>query len=283
MYSLLNFLLGLGYSPTERDFIILAADILSLLTVPSVLLRRRGRPLAAIGWLLAVLAVPIFGVGAWWLLGRTHLHRLRRKRRRSLSALSERAAAWRATLQADGCGGLEQVVPFAKSHKPWEEGVFQPSPGNSVSLLVDGEKAYPAMAEAIGSARQDIRVMSYIWETDVAGTRFRDLLVRKAREGLAVRILVDAVGSPQIHGEFIAPLREAGARVATFLPVRFRPWSPTFNFRNHRKLLLVDGEIAFTGGMNIGDVYESLWRDLAVEIRGPAVPQLDAVFQEDWF
>lgn len=283
MHSLLNLLLGLGFSATTRDWIILAADLLALASVPSVLLRRRGRPLAAIGWLLAVLAVPIFGVCAWWFLGRTHLYRLRRRRRKSLSALAERAAAWRATLEADGCAGLAKVIPFATSSKPWEEGVFQPTQGNTVTLLVDGEKAYPAMAAAISNARRDVRVLTYIWETDDAGTRFRDLLVTKAKQGIAVRILVDAVGSPKIRGEFIAPLLEAGAQVVTFLPVRFRPWSPTFNFRNHRKLLVIDGEVAFTGGMNIGDVYERVWRDLAVEIRGPAVPQLDAVFQEDWF
>jgi cardiolipin synthase len=125
--------------------------------------------------------------------------------------------------------------------------------------------------------------MFYIWHPDETGRTLRDLLVRKASEGLTVRILVDAVGSPGIRGSFAAPLKKAGATIVSFLPVRFRPWAPTFNFRNHRKLLVVDRTVAFTGGTNIGNEYEKRWHDLAVRIRGPAVAQLNSIFEEDWF
>jgi cardiolipin synthase len=228
--------------------------------------------------------VPVFGVGGWWVLGRTHLYRLQRRRQQSglafsggspapSDALSEREASTR----------FAGVLPFATSDHAWADGVFRPTESNSVELLVDGRQAFPAMAQAIEAAHHQIHAMFYIWRPDQTGRNLRDLLVRKASEGLTVRILVDAVGSPGIRGSFVAPLKEAGATVVSFLPARFRPWTPTFNFRNHRKLLVVDRTVAFTGGMNIGDEYEKRWHDLAVRIRGPAVAQLNSIFEEDWF
>jgi cardiolipin synthase len=175
------------------------------------------------------------------------------------------------------------VLPFATSDRAWEDGVFRPTNGNQVELLIDGPRAYPEMGQAVSGARRVVHAMFYIWHPDDAGTRLRDLLVQKAREGVKVRVLVDAVGSPKIRGAFIAPLKDAGARVVPFLPVRFRPWAPTFNFRNHRKLLVVDEEVAFTGGMNIGNEYAKQWHDLAVKLRGPVVEQLSSIFEEDWY
>lgn len=259
---------------------VLLADLLALATIPSVLLQRRGRPLAALSWVLAVVSIPILGVGAWWLLGRTHLQRLRRRRQESGLVF---------TAHSPGPSALPisthfaSVLPFATSPRAWADGVQRPTGDNAVELLVDGCQAFPAMAKAIEAARHQVHAMFYIWQTDETGRHLRDLLVRKAREGLAVRVLVDAVGSPKIHGAFVAPLKDAGAKVVSFLPVRFRPWSPTFNFRNHRKLVVVDRTIAFTGGMNVGNQYESKWHDLAVKIKGPAVAQLDSIFEEDWF
>lgn len=284
MYSLLNLLLGMAFEPKMVALIFLAADLLALATIPSVLLRRRGRPLAALSWVLAVVAVPVFGVGAWWVLGRTHLYRLRRRRQESALTFEARSLTPSDALpESKTSTRFAGVLPFATSNHAWADGVFPPTEANSVELLVDGRQAFPAMAQAIEAARRQIHVMFYIWHPDEAGRNLRDLLARKASEGLTVRILVDAVGSPGIRGAFVVPLKEAGATIVSFLPVRFRPWAPAFNFRNHRKLLVVDGTIAITGGMNIGNEYEKRWHDLAVRIRGPAVAQLNSIFEEDWF
>ncbi len=284
VYSLVNFLLGLGFGPKTASLIVLLADLLALVTIPSVLLQRRGRPLAALSWVLAIVTIPVLGVTAWWLLGRTHLQRLRRRREKSDQTFTARSPAVAEALQPSKFSSrFMAVLPFATSKHPWADGVLPPTEANSVELLVDGREAFPAMAEAIGTARRQIHAMFYIWQLDEAGRNFRDLLVRKAKEGLKVRILVDAVGSPGVRGSFVAPLKEAGAKVVTFLPVRFRPWAPTFNFRNHRKLLVVDRTVAFTGGMNIGNQYAQEWHDLGVKIQGPAVAQLNSIFEEDWF
>ncbi|MCK5798604.1 MAG: cardiolipin synthase, partial [Deltaproteobacteria bacterium] len=162
-----------------------------------------------------------------------------------------------------------------------------PTTGNLVELLVDAQRAYQSMEDAIAAATQHVHFQFYIYQPDTTGRRFRNLLIRKAKEGVEVRVLVDGVGS--FHApRFLRPLVAAGGQVATFLPVGHisRRWHP--NLRNHRKLVVVDGHIGFTGGVNIGDEYTGRkkrvgrWRDTHMRIEGPAVRHLQEIFAEDW-
>jgi cardiolipin synthase len=98
-----------------------------------------------------------------------------------------------------------------------------------------------------------------------------------------VRVLVDPWGSPRFRKQLAPELEEAGAKVGYFLPPRYVAWQPTFNFRNHRKLVVCDGREAFTGGMNVGEEYESLWHDLGMRVQGPAVRDFHEVFLDDWY
>lgn len=249
--------------------------LVALLTVPSVLLRRRGRPAAALSWLLALFALPGFGVLAWWAFGRTHLERKKRRRARK----------HRAFAQARAVPGLQRGTIFDRQMPRRAQGecVF-PSRGNRMRLLLDGPDAYAAMEEAIAGARSTIHIAMYIWQNDTTGRRIRDLLVERARAGVQVRVLVDGFGSRGFMRRLGKPLLEAGARVAVFLPSRFTPFdSPRTNFVNHRKILVVDGAVAFTGGMNVGDEYAQRWRDAMVRLEGPAVLDLQHVFLDDWY
>lgn len=288
MHSLLIILLGAGMQLTTAKLIVLAADVLALTTIPSVLLRRRGRPLAALSWSLAVLTLPLVGVLAWWMLGRTHLQRPSRRRRAASQAYCarrlahpEEPGAWCRPCEIPSV--LREVLPFATVDRRRTDGVFPPTVANHSRLLVDGCEAFTAMESAMGAAAQEIHAMFYIWKADDTGRQWRDLLIEKARQGVRVRVLVDAVGSPRLHRMLVRPLRRAGACVSTFLPARFWPWSPTFNFRNHRKLLVVDRRVAFLGGMNVGDEYAGAWHDCMVQLEGPVVRQLNEIFEEDWF
>ena len=138
------------------------------------------------------------------------------------------------------------------------------------------------------NARESIHLEYYIWQPDRTGTRLRDLLIRKAREGVSVRFLYDGFGSFWLTKRFLRPMREAGIQIATFLPGQtFRErWS--LNLRNHRKIAVVDGRVAFTGGMNIGDEYIGrssaigFWRDAHLRVIGPEVRRHQLVFAEDW-
>jgi cardiolipin synthase len=166
-------------------------------------------------------------------------------------------------------------------------GLRAPTCGNNVKLLV-ANQAYDALEEAIEGAQSHIHMLYYIFETDRTGARFRDLLVKKANEGVTVRLLVDGVGSFGTS-HFMIPLTQVGGKFAEFLPVGqlSRHWHP--NLRNHRKIAVVDGQVGFTGGVNIGDEYTGRkrrvgkWRDAHIQVTGPAVNHLQEVFAEDWY
>ncbi|SAI74336.1 phospholipase D [Bordetella ansorpii] len=174
------------------------------------------------------------------------------------------------------------------------------SSGNRVELLEDGPTAYDAMLRAIGQARRYVHMESYIFDDDEDGQRFVEALIAASRRHVEVALMVDAVGTMDTSDAMFQQLRDAGVQVAVFNPlnpVEARAgWSP--NQRNHRKVLVVDGQVGYLGGMNISGVYSSRassasasggdgkgdapWRDTHVEIRGPGVAQLEQVIREGW-
>jgi cardiolipin synthase len=165
----------------------------------------------------------------------------------------------------------------------------QPSDGNRIRLLQNGDEIYPAMLAAIARATKSINLESYIFWSGEAAARFREGLIERARRGVQVRLLLDAVGSSgsRLSRKEIRSLREAGCIVEFFHPVR--PWMlDRITHRTHRRVLVVDGWTAFTGGAGIADVWlgnaerPGRWRDTHVEVTGPVVAELQSAFQENW-
>jgi cardiolipin synthase len=161
--------------------------------------------------------------------------------------------------------------------------------GNAVRVLRNGTETFPALEEAIDRAKHHLHLEYYIFDPDEVGTRVRDLLVAKAKAGVEVRLLCDAIGSAALGPRFLAPLTKAGGEVAFFNRVTVaRLVRPLLNFRNHRKIVVADGEVGLTGGLNIADEYAGLdketgiVRDTHVLIEGPAVRALQLLFLEDW-
>jgi cardiolipin synthase len=170
------------------------------------------------------------------------------------------------------------------------------SAGNEVVLLQDGPATYESMFDAIELARDHINLEFYIVEDDEIGRRFAERLIRKSSEGIAVRLMYDSVGSLATPHDFFERLRAAGIQVLEFNPVNpletRKDWS--VNNRDHRKIVVVDGEVAFIGGINISGVYSSGsspgssgsgsagWRDTNVRLRGPAVVQIQLLFLNAW-
>jgi len=160
--------------------------------------------------------------------------------------------------------------------------------GNRVTLLVDGEEAYPAMLEAIASARYTILMDSFIFNDDAAGRLFAAALAERAGAGVQVHLTVDAIGTINVPKGFFDGLRRANVAVMEFRPVA--PWRPGWGllFRNHRKLLVVDGRVGFAGGLNIGAAWlpQSLgghgWHDIHVRIEGPAARILFRISAATW-
>ena len=205
------------------SWVSLASQLAALLSIPSVLVQRRGRPLAALSWILAMAAIPVLGCLLWWLIGRTYLERRRRRRRSARQDLEARLEAVREVTGNPPSLASGELQALTRLPAEFASSVFPASAGNRARLLVDASEAYPAMEAAIRAARHHIHLLYYIWQDDATGRRLRDLLAERAQAGIEVRALWDAVGSRSLGRGFCRPLEAAGARVARFLP----PGSPS--------------------------------------------------------
>ena len=160
-------------------------------------------------------------------------------------------------------------------------------PGNRVTALLNGDQSFPAMLEAIRSAKRSITLEAYIFWPDTVGATFVEALSERARAGVATHVLIDAVGSQKLDVELIERMRQAGVQVVEFRPLRWYHLD-RLNHRTHRKLLVVDGRVGFTGGLGIADLYlghaqdRDHWRDGQFRAEGPVVGQLQAAFLDNW-
>jgi cardiolipin synthase A/B len=160
--------------------------------------------------------------------------------------------------------------------------------GNQIELLVNGDDAYQAMLEAIQQAHSYILLQVYIVHDDAIGNQLRRTLIEKAQQGVKVFLLYDGIGSQGLPQPYRRSLKQAGVVVKVFKSSRGLRKPFQLNFRNHRKILIVDGEVGFTGGFNVGDEYLgkhpqlSPWRDTAIRLQGPIVQPLQTVFLSDW-
>ena len=170
--------------------------------------------------------------------------------------------------------------------------------GNRATLLEDGDATYPAMLNAIRAAKRTVHVEVYIFDDGQMGEAFGQALMSRAKEGVKVRVMYDAVGSAKSKPEFFETLKKAGVQVHAFRPVdpaTLLKKGPGINQRNHRKLLIVDSRVAFLGGLNISEVYagdsssrgdvpfdKRAWRDTQVQVEGPVVNDLQKSFVELW-
>jgi len=253
-----------------------AFQIWAVLTVPSVLLRRSGRPTAAVAWLLALSTVPPLAVISWWAFGRTRMERrLRSQAQRRAGFVPPPSARPSSEPRSKFDGWLPDRA--LENHASM-------STDNEVLLLRDGEQAFAHMESAILAAEHSVHLLFYSFDLDKTGLRFVELLANKARAGVAVRVLVDGFGSSRTIVALRAHLKEAGASFAVFLPSRLSPiTAPRLNFINHRKIVVVDERLAICGGMNIGDDYRRLWHDIMLQVTGSAVQGLSRILLEDWY
>ncbi len=164
----------------------------------------------------------------------------------------------------------------------------QISVGNNIDVLIDGENAFPVIIEALKNAKQTIHLEYYIIRDDHIGNQIKDILIEKAKEGVKVRLIYDDFGSKAIRGQYADELRAAGVEVYPFRKIILIAFANRLNYRNHRKIIVVDGKIGFVGGINIGDDYINLptskvyHRDMHLRVEGPIVYSLQYIFLCDW-
>ncbi len=283
--------------PSELDLRLpLAARVVSLFfwavalaLVPFVLVRRK-EPSATIAWILTLVFLPPVGAILFLLFGRDRV-RFPAKRKRELDAVVRAQVA--ASLDEAPEGVRTSEVPL---ESPLERALFRvgarltnlrATSGNRVDVLIDGNAMYESLGAAIDAAHHHVHAQYYLILNDATGLWFRDRLVAAARRGVTVRLLLDGFGCFALGAAWRHPLRKAGAHIGEFLPMRSVLLQPV-NLRNHRKIVVVDGHTAFTGGFNVGDEYRGQmrglggWRDVHIRIEGPAAAELQRVFFQDW-
>ena len=260
--------LGGLFFPLGYVLLAVLSSLHALLTKPD--------PRSALSWIAVCCLVPYGGALLYGLLG---INRVRRKRKSLRPGAPAGALRSEATATAASFAQQLRIVD-ALTRRPLEG-------GNHIVPLQNGELAFPSMLEAIAQARSSVWLATYIFQTDRVGRQFIEALSAATRRGASVRVLVDGIGEWYDWPHVVPLLRRAGVRAARFLPPRLLPPSLALNCRNHRKILVVDGEVGFIGGMNLGgrEVGGGTGRrmtDIHFRLSGPVVAQLAQTFAEDW-
>lgn len=239
-----------------------------------------------LGWILGLWLLPEISLVLFFLFGPRKFHGYVLARRRGKQALDRLTIRLTKSLEAMDC----EAPPPRGEFRALERLARLPfTSGNSLELLIDGERSFAAMFDAIRKARSYVLIQFYIVRDDALGRDLKLLLLEKRREGVEVYFLYDPVGSYQLPRAYERSLREGGVRIVSFNRVHFIKNRYRINFRNHRKIVLADGEVAFLGGLNVGEEYLGRneyfgrWRDTMVRVEGPAVLTVQHCFLEDWF
>jgi len=243
---------------------------------------------AAIGWIGVVVMVPIFGALLYAVLGINRLQRRAVNLRAGSTGRPGAAARYVADRQR-----VLKTLPEALHLSSLERLIAQLTGrpllyGNRIEPMVNGEQAYPQMLAAIDQAERSVSLSTYIFDNDRAGALFAEALERAVKRGVEVRVIVDAVGARYSFPSIVGNLQQRGIRVARLLPTLLPGRFAYTNLRNHRKLLVVDGKLGFTGGLNIREGHDARFnprhpiQDHHFRIEGPVVAQLQEVFAADW-
>ena len=264
--------------------------ILTILTTVIVVILDKRDPTKAMLWVVVLVTLPVAGLLLYLFFGQNlrRKHIFKRKKRVDNSYLNDATIPFGISYL-----GTETKVESVSAHRHIAQLLLNNSlapviGGNQVSIFHEGGPAFQQILNDLQAAKQFIHLEYYIFKADKLGQRIADLLIEKAQAGVEVRVIYDAVGSWGIPRWFIKKLQAAGVKIYPFQKVIFPYFSSRLNYRNHRKILVVDGLIAHMGGMNIADKYiqggESTgpWHDTQIRIQGPAVSALHLVFLTDW-
>jgi cardiolipin synthase len=240
-----------------------------------VLLQKR-EPIATLSWLLTLALLPYVGFIIYHLLGPTRIKRQSTKRLRAKSGLMP-------LIESNSTRNASELMKLnAKSSG------FAPSSATEITLIANGADTFDSLEKAFALAEHHIHLEYYIFERDITGTRIRDALIAQAKRGIQVRLLLDRMGSKNINNRFLAPMQQAGIEILFFHPFLFKHiWRPQINIRSHRKIVVIDGKLGFTGGINITDeenkkLRDDAYEDLHFQVSGEVVRWLQLAFIEDW-
>ncbi|MCU4177011.1 cardiolipin synthase [Carboxylicivirga sp. N1Y90] len=268
------------------------AYVFTILVVIVLIMLENRSPLKAISWILVLLLLPGLGIIFYIFFGQ-NLRKEKIIRRKGLKNhdLITSIAHSQSHKLADGSLGDNKEL--GRNKKLVQLFLNNSSSivtiGNTVKVLNNGKATFEAIIAAIKKAEKFIHLEFYIFEDDLIGNQILDVLKEKARGGVEVRLIVDDVGSWELKKPFYKNLQSYGIEIYSFLRVRFPLFTSKVNYRNHRKIVVVDGEIGFVGGLNVANRYidghpsYGIWRDMHLEVKGDAVNALQSAFLIDWY
>ena len=279
------FLRGIDMDTWLGLSLLVAFEIVGILHVLHALMHVRTSQ-GTIAWVISLVTVPFIAIPLYWLLGKTRFSGTvggRRLKDGRLAKLAETMHQRLLDLEVD----IPEDDAFERAARLL--GGLPFTRGNRLDLLIDGDETFDRIFRAIHEAEKYLCVNFFIVKNDKLGTTFQEALIARAKAGVKVYFLFDEIGSHKLPRRYLKELRDAGVECRSFGINRF--WWSRFqlNFRNHRKIVVSDGKVAFIGGLNVGDEYLGRdqrfgpWRDTHLEMRGPVVQAVQLVFLEDWF
>jgi len=265
--------------------------VINIIIAIDVLLDNRD-PSSTVAWIMVLFLIPGVGIFLYFYIGRNHRKQKTfiKKRREDYIILNHLLSE---QLNSANYGELfktsfndirGKIIPLLLNNTRSPITV-----NNKVKVLQNGEITFSEMLANINNAKEHIHMEYFVIKDSHIGRKFQQALIEKAKEGLEVRFIYDAVGSFRLKKDFLNPLRDAGVQVEIFLPVTLPFLGSRLNYRNHRKILVVDGKVGFVGGINIGDEYlgknkkMGFWRDTHLKLEGEAVYVLQGIFLADWY
>lgn len=250
----------------------------------AVVLLENKNPVRTVAWVLLLLFLPYFGLLLYLVFGRSFKRQSRLSRKMHTQLINQTQNA-RNHLEPVNDSLLESYQPLIKLLE--KTGAAPLSTNHSVDIYTDGKTLLADMLKDIEQAKQHIHAEYYILESDETGDAFKNALIKKAQEGVKVRLIYDDLGSWYLKRSAIREMKKAGIRLFSFFKIRFPYFTTKLNYRNHRKIVIIDGKVGYLGGFNIADRYTKgldwgVWRDTHIRVHGNSVINLQNIFRADW-
>ena len=258
--------------------------LLAVVTTIVVIVMDNRNPYKTLAWVLVLVFLPVVGLALYYFFGQD----TRREKLISKKGFKRLTKYPMMEFQMQESFKVSEEKQHQLIRFFQRVNLALPFEGNSMKIFQDGSSMLQALLATINSAKHHIHVEFYIFEDDAVGCLVKDALIEKAREGVEIRVLYDDVGCWKVPHRFYDEMREAGIEVRGFLKVRFPRFTSKVNYRNHRKLVVVDGRIGFVGGMNLAERYLKgvpwgIWKDIMMQVEGKAVYGLQMAFLTDWY
>lgn len=264
-------------------WIFLLIYIMVIVSIIVTILMDNRQPAKTMAWVMVLLFVPVAGIILYIFFGQ-NTRKMRFISQRSLDQLSKRQmlefVEQRELRMPDKFQSLVRLFTNQSLALPFKD--------NEAEFYTDGYQFFPALLQSISRARHHIHLETYIFDDDPLGRLIADALIQKAKEGVEIRVIYDDVGCWRVPSAFFERMKKAGIDVCAFMPVKFPAFTSKVNYRNHRKIVVIDGITGFMGGMNIADRYEEgvkwgVWRDTHFQFTGKGAHGLQSAFLIDWY